>query len=153
MGSKKTGKRVNDTKVICHERVNIAAATRIKLRRLLITPESVEVKACCGRGAAGTGDCAGAKSGRADEGAAAVALAGAAPAGAAQQIGSPDQLPPLACGQLLGGPRLGACCGARGAHTAAVERARRGGRCMALGDEPAAARMGGGQAQRGALGP
>ena len=47
VGNKKTGKRVNDTKVICHERVSIAAATRIKLRRLLITPESVEVKACC----------------------------------------------------------------------------------------------------------
>ena len=47
VGIKKTGNKVKEIKVICQESVSMVAATRIKLSRLLITPERVEVKACC----------------------------------------------------------------------------------------------------------
>ena len=47
VGMMKMGSRTSETRVICQESVSIAAATRIRVSTLLITPERVEVKACC----------------------------------------------------------------------------------------------------------
>ena len=42
-----TGSKSNDVTVICQDRVSIVRATSSKLSKLLTTPESVDVKACC----------------------------------------------------------------------------------------------------------
>ncbi len=46
-GSTKTGSMMRATRVICHDRKNIAPSTITTLTKLLTTLESVSVKACC----------------------------------------------------------------------------------------------------------
>ena len=46
-GIRKTGSSTNDATVICHDRAIIAVTTNNKVMKLPITPDSVEVKACC----------------------------------------------------------------------------------------------------------
>ena len=46
-GSKNSGTRINEAKVICQDRANIATRTTLTEIRFPRTPPSVDVKACC----------------------------------------------------------------------------------------------------------
>jgi len=46
-GIRKTGSKIREARVICHDSANMAVTTNSNVMKLPITPDRVDVNACC----------------------------------------------------------------------------------------------------------